>query len=251
MMLYMAAARCPPRSEPANSHDFLPSAIPRNARSAALLERQIRPSSRKRVNAVQRLSMYSIALATSLPRESLARCSRIQPSRSATKRHFARTCGLETIDSKTVRLSSKCYSAQRAFRGIVGEADTPIIKETGERGPAFEHVLHRFGDFVAARELGALLAHPAFQISDQWRAELLTDGPALLGTLAIDGAFDLEQGVDAPDCLQGQRRDRPRGLALCLATGVLGQIRHGEERAAGMDPAGCFQDRARFVIGLV
>ena len=52
MMLYMAAARCPPRSEPANSHDFLPSAIPRNARSAALLERQIRPSSRKRVNAV-------------------------------------------------------------------------------------------------------------------------------------------------------------------------------------------------------
>src|SRR4030088_1947137 len=169
MMLYMAAARCPPRSEPANSHDFLPSAIPRNARSAALLERQIRPSSRKRVNAVQRLSMYSIALATSLPRESLARCSRIQPSRSATN--------------------------------------------------------------------GAL--------------SLLTDGPALLGTLAIDGAFDLEQGVDAPDCLQGQRRDRPRGLALCLATGVLGQIRHGEERAAGMDPAGCFQDRARFVIGLV
>src|SRR5665213_956725 len=33
--LYIAAARCPPRSEPANNHDFLPRAMPRNARSAA------------------------------------------------------------------------------------------------------------------------------------------------------------------------------------------------------------------------
>src|SRR5438874_9321209 len=73
MMLYMAAARCPPRSEPANNHDFRPKAMPRSALSAALFDRQIRPSSRKRVNAGQRLSTYSIALATSLPRESLAR----------------------------------------------------------------------------------------------------------------------------------------------------------------------------------
>src|ERR1019366_1520702 len=126
MMLYMAAARCPPRSEPANSHDFLPSAIPRNARSA-----------------------------------------------------------------------------QRPFRGIVREADTPIIEEAGERGPAFEHVIHRLGEIVAARELGALLAHPAFQVGDQWRNELLPDNPALLGTLAIDRAFDLEQGIDASDRFHG------------------------------------------------
>ena len=55
--LYMAAARMPPRSEPAKSHDFLPNAIPRSARSAALFVRQMRPSSRKRVNAGHRLSM--------------------------------------------------------------------------------------------------------------------------------------------------------------------------------------------------
>jgi hypothetical protein len=48
MTLYMAAACCPLRSEPANSHDFRPKAIPRIARSAALFDRQIRPSSRKR-----------------------------------------------------------------------------------------------------------------------------------------------------------------------------------------------------------
>src|SRR5882757_7054998 len=56
--VYITAARSPPRSEPANSHDFLPSAIPRSARSAALLVRQIRPSSRKRANASQRLVVH-------------------------------------------------------------------------------------------------------------------------------------------------------------------------------------------------
>ena len=55
MRLYMAAARCPPRSDPQNSHDFLPSAIPRSPRSAALLDRHTRPSSRNSVNAVQRV----------------------------------------------------------------------------------------------------------------------------------------------------------------------------------------------------
>src|SRR5450631_2286877 len=55
--LYMTAARSPPRSEPAKSHAFLPSAMPRRALSAALLLRQMRPSSRNRVNASQRLRM--------------------------------------------------------------------------------------------------------------------------------------------------------------------------------------------------
>src|SRR5271156_7231016 len=41
MSVYMRAARSAPRSDPANSHDFLPRAKPRRARSAALFERQI------------------------------------------------------------------------------------------------------------------------------------------------------------------------------------------------------------------
>src|ERR1035437_11010164 len=53
--LYITAARSPPRSEPQNNQDFLPRAIPRTPRSAALLDRQMRPSSRNRVNAIQRL----------------------------------------------------------------------------------------------------------------------------------------------------------------------------------------------------
>jgi len=68
-----------PQSDTGEAGLLRPKAMPRSARSAALFERQMRPSSRNRVNAGQRLSIYSIALATSLPRESLARCSRPSP----------------------------------------------------------------------------------------------------------------------------------------------------------------------------
>ena len=44
-------------------HNESPVATPRRDLSAALLLRQIRPSSRKRVNEVHRVSMYRVALA--------------------------------------------------------------------------------------------------------------------------------------------------------------------------------------------
>ena len=53
--VYMAAARSPPRSDPANSQAFLPSAKPRSARSAALFVRQIRPSSKEAGEAIPAL----------------------------------------------------------------------------------------------------------------------------------------------------------------------------------------------------
>lgn len=46
--VYNAAARWPPRSEPAKSLDFRPRATPRRERSAALFDRQTRPSLRHR-----------------------------------------------------------------------------------------------------------------------------------------------------------------------------------------------------------
>ena len=45
------------RGGAAYNHDFLPNAMPRSALSAALFERQTRPSSRKRVKERQRLNM--------------------------------------------------------------------------------------------------------------------------------------------------------------------------------------------------
>ena len=48
MSVYIAAARTPPRSEPANSHDFLPKAIPRSALAAWAIWREQRLSARER-----------------------------------------------------------------------------------------------------------------------------------------------------------------------------------------------------------
>ena len=98
MRLYMAAARCPPRSDPQNSHDFLPRAMP------------------------------------------------LQPS----------------------------------FGGIVGEAHAPVFKEQGEARPALENVIDRLGQVVPAREPGELLAHIDMEILDQWPAQGLPNGQALL-----------------------------------------------------------------------
>src|SRR5215212_4347087 len=67
MSEYIAAALSPPRSDPAKSHAFRPSATPRRLRSAALFERQMRPSSRKRVNVSQRRSMHSTHNGAKLP----------------------------------------------------------------------------------------------------------------------------------------------------------------------------------------
>ena len=83
----------------------------------------------------------------------------------------------------------------------------------------------------------------AFRLAKSGVAEFLANRPALFGVLTIDGLLDLEQGIDPADCFQRQRRDHCRFLALGLATRVLGQIGHHEERTPGVDPTGGFQDR--------
>lgn len=108
--LYMAAARWPPRSEPAKSHDFLPRAMPRSPRSAALFDKQTRPSS-----------------------------------------------------------SQAC-----------------------EGWPALQHIVHGLGNVAAARELGPLRAHPGFELSNERRGELLSNGLALLRRPPIVARGSLE-----------------------------------------------------------
>jgi hypothetical protein len=72
-----------------------------------------------------------------------------------------------------------------------------------------------------ARQLGAFLPHPGFQLVHQRRAQFLAHGSALSGVLAVDLAFDVEQGVNAMDRLQSDRRD-DRRLALRFAPGASG-----------------------------
>ncbi len=104
-------------------------------------------------------------------------------------------------------LSAESQSAQSALGGIVGHADPAVVEEAGEGIPALEHVIHGAGDIGVARQLAALLAHPRFEVGDQRRGLLLANGEAPIGRQPIDGALDLEQGVDAPDRFQGDRRE--------------------------------------------
>src|SRR3984885_10003451 len=149
------------------------------------------------------------------------------------------------------RLPTQSDATHAALGGIVGQTDAAIVEEARERDPTLEHVVHGLGDVVAARELGALLSHPGLQIGDQRRAELLSNGATPFRTLSVDRPLDLEQLIDPTDRFQRQRRDRRRLFALRLATGILGQIRHYEERPPGMDPTGGFQDRTGRAAALV
>src|SRR5438045_3411579 len=69
--VYIAAARSPPRSEPANSHDRRPSAMPRSARSAAWLRSQIRGSAAAIVELTEpgiRVGLQDAGISRQMPR---------------------------------------------------------------------------------------------------------------------------------------------------------------------------------------
>jgi hypothetical protein len=143
MRLYMAAARGPPRSDPQNNQVFRPSAAQRSPRSAALLDMQTRPSSRNRVKAGQRLSIYWGAFTRSCPRDIRADYADVLPSAFAcfednfgariahlrlpvTHRRFARTTNCSngyssrssegSKSSPTVSAKSRCSNSRSAAR---------------------------------------------------------------------------------------------------------------------------------------
>src|SRR3546814_14590958 len=62
-----------------------------------------------------------------------------------------------------------------------------------------------------------------------------------------DLALEGEDGVDAPDRLEGDRRDDERLAAARLRS----DIGEDEELAPRMRPAGCFDDWRRWSIGAV
>ena len=122
------------------------------------------------------------------------------------------------------RLPAESETAQSPFGGIVGQANPSVFEEAGEGRPARQHVVERLGDRGVARQLGALGAHPGLQRRDQIGGDLAPDAQTLVGPLAVDVALDVEDGVDAPDRLQGDRRDRRGVLAAPRIGGDVGQF---------------------------
>ena len=133
--------------------------------------------------------------------------------------------------SNTEALISK--AAQGAFGGIVGEADPPIIDEASEPIPAAQHIIDRSSDRGRVREASALLAQPRFQLRHKRGALFFAHPQTFFGALAIDAAFNIEQGINALDCFERDWRDRRCFLA---APGIGRDIRQLEELPAGMRP---------------
>jgi hypothetical protein len=85
-----------------------------------------------------------------------------------------------------------------------------------------------------------------FQLGDERRTPLLTHDKAFGCGEAIDIAFDVEQEINAFDGLEGNRRERRRGLS---STGIGGDVGQHEELAPRMAPAERLRHGAGFRSG--
>ena len=99
-----------------------------------------------------------------------------------------------------------------------------------------------------AGEALALGAHPLVQLGDERRRFCLPDGEAVIGTGAVAGALEVEDGVDALHRLQRQRRDRRGVLAAAAVGGDVGEL---EELASRVRPAQRLGDRRGLPVGRV
>jgi hypothetical protein len=79
------------------------------------------------------------------------------------------------------RLSSERDAAQRAFSGVVAEADASIVQKAGEHVDTLERVAERLGDGVVARQLRPLALHPFDQLIDERGNVSATHGQAFVG----------------------------------------------------------------------
>lgn len=89
---------------------------------------------------------------------------------------------------------------------MIGNAGEDVGQPARPAGQhhSLQHVIHRLGDVIVAREARAMLPHPDLKAGEKGSAMLPPDRKTLFWRLAIDGAFNVEQGVDTTDCLEGQ-----------------------------------------------
>ena len=152
----------------------------------------------------------------------------VELGRSDQRVHGRGTPAAAVRAAKQPRFSAQGDTAQRPFGRVVRETDPPVVEESREGWPAFEHVVHDFGDLGMAREPRSFVAQPFLQRLDQ-RCHLLAPiGEAQLGRLTVDRALMLEDAIDPAHRLERQgSRDaaRPR------------QVGKLEEASPSMGPA--------------
>lgn len=78
-------------------------------------------------------------------------------------------------------LTAERDAAQRALGGVVAEANSAVVEEQGEGGPAPQHVSDGLVEVVGAGEAELLFLEIAMQRLDNRPAQLLTYGAARFG----------------------------------------------------------------------
>ena len=124
-----------------------------------------------------------------------------------------------------------------ALGRIVAHAETAIVEEAHESVPVIQAVSDGLADLAAGRDATVLLAQPAAQLVDQGLAALLPNTLPLGRYCAVDLAFYGEQGVDAGDRFDADRR--------------FVETRQVEEVATRMRPTGDLHDRPGLARRLV
>jgi hypothetical protein len=150
------------------------------------------------------------------------------------RQHDGRTVGATLAAGEGPIAPSQGDASQCALGAIVGHADPAIVEEAGEVVPAPEHVVDRLQDLGGSREGFALAQQPGMHVFEKRPALFLAYGAPLIGVVAINGALDLEQRIEASDRLQRDRRDR---LCLLAFPSILRDVSQLEEAPPRMGKA--------------
>jgi len=62
----------------------------------------------------------------------------------------ARAVSFAQFHGEEPGLAAQSQATLRPLGGVVGETDAAVLEEAGERGPAFEHVVHGAGQLAVA-----------------------------------------------------------------------------------------------------
>ena len=133
----------------------------------------------------------------------------------------------------------ECDAAQRAFRGIIGQANTAIVEEPGKHRPSASACSpspwqHR------CRPKAFCVPHSSTRADRRLGTRgTIADRPTLLWAVSVDAALDIEQLIDTLNRFQTKRRQYRSLLALRLFLCSGFDVGLHKEFSARIGPTAC------------
>jgi len=94
-------------------------------------------------------------------------------------------------------LAAERDAAQRAFGSVVGQADTTVVAEGGERRSALEDRVHGLSGLGVTGQPATLGAHPIYKMVDRRSDEVLREAHRSSAAIPLELEFDLKDRIDA------------------------------------------------------